>query len=54
MNAKLRILNPKRYKCPNTEPFHIDRPSKMDGLKSNRRRDTCANHILIKVLILSL
>ena len=30
MNAKLRIFNPKLYRCPNTDPFHIDRPTE-DG-----------------------
>ena len=45
--AKLRILNPKSYRCPNTDPLHIDRPTE-DGRFEIQQ--TCANHILIKVL----
>ena len=49
--AKLRILHPKLYRCPNTDPLHIglDRPTE-DGRFEIQQ--TCANHILIKVLIL--
>ena len=49
--AKLRILNPKLYRCPDTDPLHIglDRPTE-DGRFEIQQ--TCANHILIKVLIL--
>ena len=50
MNAKLRILNPKFYTCPNTDPFHID-SSTEDG-RFEIKQTLCANHILIIVLIL--
>ena len=49
MNAKLRILNPKFYICPNTDPFHIDILTE-DG-RFEIQQTLCANHILIKVLI---
>ena len=50
MNAKLRILNPKLYRCPNTDLFHIDRPTE-DG-RFEIQQTLCANHILNIVLIL--
>ena len=50
MNDNLRILNPKFYICPNTDPFHIDCPTE-DG-RFEIQQTLCANHILIIVLIL--
>ena len=50
MNAKLRILNPKLDRCPNTDPFHMDRPTE-DG-RFEIQQTLCANHILIIVLTL--
>ena len=50
MNAKLRIVNPKLYRCPNTDKFHIDRPTE-DG-RFEIQQTLCANQILIIVLIL--
>ena len=43
MNAKLRIMNPKLYKFPNTGPFHMDRATE-DG-RFEIQQTLCANHI---------
>ena len=34
MNAELRILNSEFYRCPNTDPFHMDHPTE-DGSHSD-------------------
>ena len=49
MNAELRILNPELYRCPNTDPCHVDRPTK-DG-RFEIQQTLCADHILIILLI---
>ena len=45
MIAKLQLLNPKLYRCPNTDPFHIDHPTLKDG-RLELQQTLCANHIL--------
>ena len=50
MNAKLPILNPKLYRCPNADLFHIDRPT--EDRRFEIQQTLCANHILIIVLTL--